>query len=226
MDYGFVEGQLGDPFLLAVTELVVAVGEVVVDLEAPQDFEQVQQEHVDYHRGHYDDYRKYQVVVQVTLCYRVPLGDLRLVREQNDVSQHERRQKQGCCVAGVGSDAPEQSFHAFALLHQSELPSFLMRLMVLVQVDQLHLNATLISIRNNACLLQLPSEHLPEHVLHQLRPLTEQYDGLLGVELQILDYGFDVDPADDNQARLNEVRYDEALEVIGAHRHHELHGHH
>ena len=74
-------------------------------------------------------------------------------------------------------------------------------------------------------LQKLPLEDLFEEPFYELESLAQFNDQPLGLELQNLDKGFDVNPAQDDQGYLDEVRNDKALEIVRTHGHDELKNH-
>lgn len=68
-----------------MSEPVVRVGEVIVEFEAEQDLQDVDQEDVDDQLGQDDDYGEDQVVVEISLLDAVALGNFCLIGEEDDV---------------------------------------------------------------------------------------------------------------------------------------------
>ena len=106
-----------------------------------ENLQYVQKEDVDYHLWNDDNDCENQVVSQVPLSNLILLRYSGFIRIQNDECESERSEEQCLSHYCVGLHAAQESLHTFALLQYAQPPLTFVRLVVLVQVDKLHLDA-------------------------------------------------------------------------------------
>ena len=81
------------PLLLAVSELVLSISEIVIHFVSPNDFQQMQQEDVNYHLREDNNAREGQIIRKFSLSNGITLWNLCLVCKKNNMCKNERHQK-------------------------------------------------------------------------------------------------------------------------------------
>lgn len=214
MDNTSLEALLVHPLLLPVPELILSIGEVVIDFVTPDNFKKVKQEDINNHLREDDDARERQIIGQFSLSNRIALRDLCLISKEDDMSKDEGHQDHSLSIASIGTDTTEKGLHTLSLLQDVCVSSTLIFavIVILSEINQLKLH------------VKLSLKDASEYVLNQLKPLAQPDHSLLHLQLYLLNDRPDVCSHHESYANLSEVREDERLEIISTHSHDEFKG--
>ena len=120
-----------------MSEFVVAVCEIIIEFVAVEDFEDVEEEDVDYHVREDHDYREDQVIVEVIFSYLVSLGDLSFIGEHFDEEEKDGSEEERLSMGCICMHTIQKGFHAFVLVYYPELLGVFVSCLVLCQVYHL-----------------------------------------------------------------------------------------